>query len=230
MLGARRVVRDFLPGSAQLYEHIRHLQRKRLSRPLIDSMAASGEPIRLDIGSGGRRGSGGWTTVDTVYGCDLYWDLRDGIPFAPDSVTAIYSSHLFEHLTFTDGQALMRDCYRVLRPGGTFSIVVPDARLYIEGYLGIREIPSEYFGWAPAYNNTTAIDAVNYVAFMGGEHRYLFDQENLIHRLKLAGFTDAHPREFDPEIDMAERDYESIYAEGSKPVIAGRPLSGDSRA
>lgn len=175
----------------------------------------------LDIGSGGRRGSGGWITIDTVNGCDLYWDLREGIPFEDNTVSAIYSSHLFEHLDYADGQVLLSECFRVLKPGGSFSIAVPNARIYIEGYLGVREVPSNYFGWTPAFNNTTAIDAVNYVAYMAGEHKYLFDEENLVHRLQSVGFVDAQSRSFDPLIDLPEREYESIYALGTKPVGLG---------
>ena len=87
----------------------------------------------------------------------------------------------------------------------------------MEHYLGIREVPHDYFGWEPAYNNTTSIDAINYVAYMDGEHKYMFDQENLLHLLTSAGFQDVTERAFDPETDRTERDYESLYAMGTKP-------------
>ena len=217
MTGFRERVRTAVPGSTEAYERIVHVTKRRSSRKQIAALKASGRPIKLDLGGGHRKGTNGWITVDTARECDLYWDLRDGVPFDDNSVDAVYSSHLFEHLTFDEGQALMAEAKRVLKPGGIFSVVVPNARLYIEGYLGQREIPSEFYGWAPAFNNTTAIDAVNYVAYMAGEHKYLFDQENLLFRLELAGFTDVRSRNFDSTLDMIERDYESIYAEGRKP-------------
>jgi predicted SAM-dependent methyltransferase len=216
MAGLRERIRTSIPGSTEVYEHLQHVRRRRASLAQLKTLKASGAPIKLDIGGGGRPGTNGWITVDTAEGCDLYWDLREGIPFANGTVEAIYSSHMLEHLTFDDGQALLRECYRALKPGGSISVVVPNARLYIEGYLGAREIPQEFFGWAPAYNGTTGIDAVNYVAYMGGEHKYMFDEENLIHRLRAAGFADARRRSFDPSLDLAERDYESVYAEGHR--------------
>ena len=215
----RERIRKGVPGSTQIFEHVVHLRRRRSSRAEIRQLVNSQEPLLLDIGGGGRPGRNGWITVDTAQGCDLYWDLREGIPFADATVDAIYSSHLLEHLAFPDGQALLDECFRALRPGGKISVAVPNARLYIEGYLGHREIPQNYFGWEPALNRTTAIDAVNYVAYMGGEHRYLFDEENLVHRLTLAGFENARSRNFDSELDLAEREYESIDAEGSKSAI-----------
>jgi len=213
----RERIRTSIPGSTEVYEHIKHARRRRSSLHQLRALRESDQPIMLDIGGGGRPGTNGWITVDTALGCDLYWDLREGIPFGDGTVESIYSSHMLEHLTFDDGQALLKECHRALKPGGSISVAVPNARLYIEGYLGAREIPAEFFGWAPAYNKTTGIDAVNYVAYMAGEHKYMFDEENLIHRLRAAGFADAVSRAFDPSLDLADREYESIYAQGHRP-------------
>ena len=215
----RELVRTSVPFSRPAYEAIDHRRRRHRSRAQISAILRSGGQAKLDIGGGYRPGSNGWLTVDTSRECDLYWDLREGIPFPDATVDAIYSSHLFEHLSFDEGQSLMRECLRALRPGATFSIAVPNARLYIEGYLGLREIPADYFAWTPAYHGTSSIDAVNYIAYMAGEHRAMFDQESLVARLRLAGFADARPRDFDPSTDLAERDYESIYAIATKPLV-----------
>lgn len=217
MAGIREYVRAHVPLSTEAYEAIEHRRRRRASRAIIEQIKSSGRPIKLDIGGGYTKGKNGWTNIDTSYECDLYWDLREGIPFETGAVDAIYSSHLFEHLTFNEGQALMVESLRALKPGGSFSIVVPNARMYLEAYFGMRELPAEAFGWKPAFNDTTAIDTVNYVAYMAGELKYMFDQENLLHRLVAAGFADVRQREFDPETDMVERDFESIYAIGYKP-------------
>ena len=50
----------------------------------------------------------------------------------------------------------------------------------------------------------------------GGFGKYMFDEENLIHILTSKGFRNVNQREFDPDIDLKERDYESIYAEATK--------------
>ena len=158
------------------------------------------------------------TTAHRITILDLGGGL--GIPFTDNSVSRIYSSHMFEHLTYSEAQGLLDECMRALKPGGSFSIVVPNAGMYIEGYVGQRDLPSEYFGWEPAYNRTTRIDALNYVAYMAGEHKYMFDQENLLHILTAKGFVNVSARAFDPETDMQERDFESIYAIGYKPDSA----------
>jgi hypothetical protein len=45
----------------------------------------------------------------------------------------------------------------------------------------------------------------------------MFDQENLEFILRSAGFEGVRARDFDPSIDLAARDAESIYAMGFKP-------------
>ncbi|MHB1068177.1 MAG: class I SAM-dependent methyltransferase [Candidatus Nanopelagicales bacterium] len=218
MIGsARAAIRTRIPFSAEAYEATRRLARRPGARRRVREVLASGRPVLLDLGGGYEPGRNGWLNIDISNEADIFWDLGGGIPFPDGTVDRVYSSHLFEHLTFDQGQALLAECLRVLKPGADISIAVPNARMYIEAYLGQRTLPEEYFGWQPAYNGTTPIDAVNYVAYMAGEHRYMFDQENLLHVLRLAGFEGVSERAMDPEVDRPERDFESIYAVGHKP-------------
>ena len=217
MLGnLRQRVRTTVPFSTDVYEYVDARRRMSGSRRRIRALVEGGGDLWLDLG-GGRRGSGGWLTVDMTRECDLFWDLRLGLPFPDRSVSRIYSSHFFEHLSFDEGQVMLAECRRVLQPGGTFSICVPNARMYVDGYLGNRELPDDLFGWEPAFNRTTSIDAINYIAYIGGEQKYMFDQENLLHILESSGSVNVATRSFDPLTDMNERDHESIYAIGSSP-------------
>ena len=218
MSSLRQFIREKVPFSTAVYEDIDRRRRMSRSRKSLSALTSGARPLKLDLGGGYRAGENGWTTVDVSHECDLYWDLRYGIPFPDGTVDALYSSHLFEHLSFEDGQALLREGLRALKPGGAFSIVVPNARMYVEHYLGIVDLPDDHFGWRPAYHDTTRIDALNYVAYMAGEHRYMFDQDNLLHVLRLAGYERVAERAFDPKTDMPERDFESIYAIGYKPA------------
>lgn len=52
--------------------------------------------------------------------------------------------------------------------------------------------------------------------YMNGQHKYMFDEENLINTLLRAGFKKVDLREFDSMIDSSERDSESIYAVARK--------------
>ena len=71
--------------------------------------------------------------------------------------------------------------------------------------------------YAPAVVNTgSSIDQVNYIAYLGGLHHYLFDEENLINTLKLSPFKNVEIRDFDIKIDKERRKKESIYASAIK--------------
>lgn len=193
-----------------IYSYFKHQESKMRIRYLIKEK----QEIWLNVGSGDK-GKNGWITVDITNNCDIFWDLSQGLPFPNESISKIYSSHFLEHLSFKEGQRFLGECLRVLVPSGTFSICVPNARLYIEAYL--KSYPLDHFcKYRPAYNNTTKIDYVNYMAYMDGHHKYMFDENNLLFILKSLGFRNVRLREFNPELDLKQRDYESIYGEAEK--------------
>jgi predicted SAM-dependent methyltransferase len=173
--------------------------------------------IKLELGSGAKKGTNGYVTVDVV-GADIYRDLRDGIPLRDNTVSAIYTSHLLEHIPFQQLIVFLKECHRVLKPNGVLSICVPNARNYIQAYTEGRQFHNDVASYAKEGLVSTGsfLDQVNYIAYMGGQHCYLFDEENLLNTLKLAGFDTSCLRLFDSEIDNIERDFESIYALGIK--------------
>ncbi len=117
-----------------LHERVSTLRRMRPTPGKVAELVASGRPLRIELGEPAA-GRNGWITIDVTETCDLCWDLRQGLPFPDACLEAIYSSHFFEHLGYDEGQSLLRECLRTLKPGGTFSICVPNAALYIAAYL-----------------------------------------------------------------------------------------------
>jgi predicted SAM-dependent methyltransferase len=173
------------------------------------------QTIFLEIGSGSKKGTNGWTTLDICMDCDIYWDLLLPLPFPDNSVTKIYSSHVLEHFSFPDLMKLLSECYRILKFGGIFSVCVPNASIYMKAYWSTEEFkPKDIY--EPAYFFNTKIDYVNYIAYMDGHHRYMFDEQNLLAVLEKADFKEVHHRNFETGLDREERDWESIYAEGKK--------------
>ena len=172
--------------------------------------------IKLELGSGGRVGINGWTTVDnenSEIGSDISWDLRKGIPLPDNSVHKIYSSHLLEHIPYNQLLIFLRECRRVMKTDGKFLVCVPNFRLYVDAYAKGENFKDRETWWKPGSVDTgSAMDQLNYAAYMQDQHKYVFDEENLINTLLKAGFSDAQLREFDPTLDLKERDSESIYA------------------
>jgi predicted SAM-dependent methyltransferase len=201
----------------RILREIKYILKHELSKRRISRLLREREEIFLEVGAGDKKGNNGWVTIDMTRDCDIFWDLRRGIPFPNGSILKIYSSHFLEHLSYEEGQKFLDECLRVLIQDGVFSICVPNARIYVEAYMNDFDLITNLFlGYEPAYNNTTRIDYVNYTAYMAGHHKYMFDEENLIFILKAKGFQNVRLREFDPNLDLKERDFESIYAEAEK--------------
>ena len=147
--------------------------------------------IKIELGSGAKRGKNGWTTVD-MGGADIYWDLRHGIPFKDETVSSIYSSHLLEHIPYKDMIKFLNECWRILKFGGEFSICVPNVRNYINAYMKNEEFIQNNNYWKLAkVDKGSKLDQINYMAYMEGEHKYMFDKENLINTILKSNFKEA---------------------------------------
>ena len=170
--------------------------------------------IKLELGSGAKKGEHGFITVD-INGANITWDLKNGIPLQDNSVDLIYSSHLLEHIPFKELILFLKECRRVLKNNGVFSVCVPNAGNYLNAYFKGDTFEIDYY--SPAIIETgSKIDQINYIAYMDGHHKYLFDEENLINTLLTAGFKYAQLRNFDSNLDSKVRDCESIYALAKK--------------
>lgn len=63
-----------------------------------------------------------------------YLDVSKRFPFDDDSVSAVYSTHMLEHLPLDIAANFVQESFRVLKPGGVFRVGVPDLDLAIGTY------------------------------------------------------------------------------------------------
>ena len=188
------------------------------NRRIVREIVRRGLPIRLELGSWKRAGMEDWITSDINGNGDLQLDLSQPIPFPDNSIDKIYSSHLLEHFSYpTPMLDLLQECNRILKPGGIFSIAVPNVRIFLDAYYDDQKFDKgKYCTYDVGLTYKSPMDYVNFIAYLGGEHKHLFDGETLVNILQEAGFNDVNLREFDPSMDLNERRHESIYAEGVK--------------
>ncbi len=100
------------------------------------------QPHYLNIGCGNHYSSEPeWTNVDFLqFGPGVIaHNLLQGIPMPDISFDLVYHSHVLEHFSKADGEQLIRECYRVLRPGGTLRIAIPDLEQLAKNYLRALE-------------------------------------------------------------------------------------------
>lgn len=134
--------------------------------------------VKLDLGSGPTPRPG-YQGVDLVEAPGVVQaDIAKGLPFDDASVDAIWSSHFLEHLADVEVIPVLKECKRVLRPGGKLEICVPDL-LYV-CKLFVRSVEEERWGWP-------MMTLFGHQQGPGEFHRTGFSKERLFKVLMQAG-------------------------------------------
>lgn len=167
----------------------------------------TGEQIKLHVGCGDVYFDG-WVNIDkSSKAADKKCDLRKGLPYKDNSVTFIYSEHFIEHVTAEQGLRILRDFYRVLRPGGILRIATPDLDYLVEKYISPSWKDQD---WLETYNYQwiqTRAEMLN-ICFMEWGHQYLYNEEELERRLREVGFGKISRQEWNVSIcaELANRE------------------------
>jgi len=66
------------------------------------------------------------------YVCNA-WEIDQHVD--EQSVDEIFSRHFFEHLTFEHGAMTLQSWFRVLKPGGLVTMIVPDMSFHVAQWL-----------------------------------------------------------------------------------------------
>lgn len=178
------------------------------------------------------------------FGKNIYGhDLRKRLPWADGTFSAVYSAHLLEHMHRDEALRLLRECLRVLKPGGVARMVVPDLGSMVQGYV-TGKFPSTFDSYYPdltrradrlvgamlmRYPTEPKGNAVKklYNALLDfHSHKWMYDAESIAGLLGDAGFVDVrNPGYMESRIadigsvEQASRivDGAGIVAEGVRP-------------
>lgn len=111
----------------------------------------------------------GFTNIDLdpSVNPDICMDLMDlDKRFKPRSVRFIFAGHVLEHLEFEKSREIVKKCFNLLEPMGSFLSVVPD-------FTKCRDLP---------------IEKQEGIILAGGEHKSLYNRERLLQVYQEAGF------------------------------------------
>ena len=91
--------------------------------------------LRLNCGSGQRPFDKPWINIDTQerWNPDLVSDMS-ALPYDDNSAELIVGHHVLEHFEIGKADDLIREWHRVLAPGGSLLIFVPDLRALVEAW------------------------------------------------------------------------------------------------
>ncbi len=140
----------------------------------------------------------GWLNSD-VYCLShrvVYLNATKVFPFENDTFDYIFAEHVIEHLTYKEGLFMLRECHRVLKPGGKIRIATPDLETLIDLYTTEEksELQDRYIQWIvpmffPDVSFYSAVFAIN-IAFQNWGHKFLYDSTTLQRAMEEARFVD----------------------------------------
>lgn len=83
----------------------------------------------------------------------IAYNLLKGIPFPNDQFEVVYHSQVLEHFPKEKASDFIKECHRVLKPGGVIRVVVPDLENIVDEY---KKYLNENL------NNPNALSEANY--------------------------------------------------------------------
>ena len=110
----------------------------------------SNQTVKLNLGCG-RNIMSGWINADLKATSPRVFimDASRPFPFPDNSFDYVFSEHMFEHLDLAGQQSMMRECHRILRPGGVLRLAMPNFDFLI-GLVNNpeKEINRKYLEWS----------------------------------------------------------------------------------
>lgn len=146
------------------------------------------------------------------------------IPHAASSVSVVYSSHMLEHLERRRAGLFIAECHRVLAPGGTLRLALPDFDKLVVRYLDDKDVD--------AFLEACQFDLERPGTFSGRlrrllmpwrNHHWMYNGQSLVRLLEAHGFVNVRclpggetTIDAPSPLNLAERHSESVYVEGMK--------------
>jgi predicted SAM-dependent methyltransferase len=137
----------------------------------------------------GKRPFAGWINIDYVPyspGPDVLLDLRRPLPLRDNTVDLMYSEDFIEHVDLAHGRCILREWYRLLRPGGALRLLTPNLRVlatkYVERSTGFLEWYSHHWGTG------SFAEILNHGMRSWG-HLFLYDDDLLTREFVAVGFS-----------------------------------------
>jgi predicted SAM-dependent methyltransferase len=154
-----------------------------------------------------------------------YGDATKGLPIPTGGVDVLYSSHMLEHLDQKEVATFLKEAKRVLRPGGIIRIAVPDLRKQVQQYIESNDADAFILATLLTQPRPRAIGQRLRILLVGTRHhQWMYDGMSLLRLLEDHGFIDpkilkAGESTIDNplDLDLNERDSESVYIEAKNP-------------
>lgn len=138
-----------------------------------------------------------------------YLNLSKKFPFNNNSVEAIFSSHVIEHLSPSVAEYMLSESLRILKPNGICRVVAPSLEMAISNYD--NNFPERMLKMIFEHNHTNPKN----------RHQWMYTGSSLIKLMLKLGFSNVEQWSFRkgnlPDLNLLDnRPKNSIYVEGTK--------------
>ena len=162
---------------------------------------------KLQLGAG-ENYADGWLNTDIEPRANgVYLDATSDYPFPSGSFHYVFAEHLIEHLSWEGGLKMLKECHRVLAPGGKIRIVTPNLAKLVYLLNAGPDVEAQRFievsrrlsGWP----DTPVIRAYIFNKVMREwGHQFIYDSVTLRKTFELAGFTEITERRIGEKTDL----------------------------
>lgn len=147
-------------------------------------------PLYLNLGCGPKgRHTPHWFNIDAVKtrGVDYAMDFTRHLPLPSDCFDGLFCEHVVEHFSDMEIPLILGEIHRIIKPGASIRIIVPDGRWILDSYINNpAALLNRRLG---AGSSGTAMQAVNSFFRQRYEHQFIYDYETLELLLLRAGFS-----------------------------------------
>jgi predicted SAM-dependent methyltransferase len=193
------------------------LTRRRILRRYL----AISEVRKLHLGAGPDNTLEGWlnTDVNPIGSRGVaYLDARKPFPFPDAMWDYVQCEHMIEHLEYPAGVGMLRECFRVTKPGARIRVATPDLGVYVQLFRAkaggkLSDVQERYIEYhvgkfLPDIGIMSPCFVLNNEARNWG-HEFLYDRETLVGAIEEAGFVDLADFESGESDDEVFRGIES---------------------
>lgn len=139
---------------------------------------------------------------------DYRHDIADLPMFSGNSVDLIYTSHSFEYFDRQEGASVLKEWCRVLRPGGTLRIAVPDFEAIVKVYLKYKK-DLEHKGILGPLFGRMAVKSGKKEKLI--YHKTVYDFKSLKNMLQSVGFKNVRRYDWQKTIHQDYDDHSQAY-------------------
>jgi predicted SAM-dependent methyltransferase len=164
--------------------------------PMIAEYLGREQQPRLQIGSGPHFFPG-WLNTDyfPVSREFVFMDATKQFPLPSDTFELSFSEHIIEHIPYEGGENMLRETFRVLKPGGVVRVATPDLTKFIGLFKPQHtQLEKDYMKWAvDTYYPEVKLYMPGFVLnnfVRNWGHLFIYDPDTLKITLERAGFVD----------------------------------------